>query len=104
MNTNVLTLETVRLMWQEGLDRVNAERRVTKMSREDYFRKLEGVITGIKAYLKKHGISGHRECLVKFGEGGKVVIIDFDAISMRPSDDDPEVPFFSIPATQKAES
>lgn len=102
MNTNVLTLETVRLMWQEGLDRVNAERRATTMSREDYFRKLEQVIMGVKGYLKQHGISGLREVLVKHGEGGKIVIVDFDAIAVRPSDEDPEVPFFSIPATLKA--
>ncbi len=102
MDTNTLTLETVRLMWQEGLDKVNAERRHAPMPREDYFRKLEGVITGIKGYLKQHGINGLREVLVKHGEGGTIVIVNFDAISVRPDDNDPELPFFSIPATQKA--
>lgn len=101
MNTDILTLETIRLMWQEGLDRVNAERKATPMNREDYFKKLEGVIAGIKAYLKKHGISGLREVIVKYGEGGTVVIVDYDSVSVRPDENDPEVPFFFISATKK---
>lgn len=101
MNTNVLTLETVRLMWQEGLDKVNAERKATGMPREAYFQKLEAVVLGIKGYLKQHGISGLKECLVKHGEGWVVAIIDFDGIAVHPDDNDPEVPFFSIPATMK---
>jgi hypothetical protein len=102
MDTNTLTLETVRLMWQEGLDRVNAVRRTNGMPREMYYQRLEGVIADIKMYLKQHGISGLREVLVKHGEGGTIVIVNFDAISVRPDANDPEIPFFSIPATQKA--
>ena len=104
MNTQTLTLETVRLMWQEGLDKVNAERKKTPMTREAYFQKLDGVIAGIKSYLKAHGISGHREALVKHGERGTIVIIDYDAISVRPDDNDPDLPFFCIPATKKADA
>lgn len=101
MNPNVLTLETVRLMWQEGLDKVNTERKATGMPREVYFKKLEAVILGIKGYLKQHGISGLKEVVVKHGEGGVIAIVDFDGIGVRPDDNDPEQPFFFIPATKK---
>ena len=104
MNTNVLTLETVRLMWQEGLDRVNLERKTTPMTREAYFQKLGGVITGIKEYLHRHGIAGLKEVLVKHGEGGVIVIVDFDSVAVRPDDKDPETPLFFISATKKADA
>ncbi len=102
MDTNVLTLETVRLMWQEGLERVNAVRRANGMPREMYFQRLESVIADIKAYLRRHGISGLKEVLVKHGEGGVIVIVDFDSVAVRPDDKDPETPLFFISATKKA--
>lgn len=101
MNTNVLTLETVSLMWKDGLEKVNAERKATGMPREVYFRKLEAVVQGIKGHLKQHGIGGLREVVVKHGEGGVITIVDFDGIAVRPDDNDPEQPFFFIPATRK---
>lgn len=100
--SNTMTLELVRLMWDEGKAHVDAQKSKGPMTNQRYFELLEEVVKGIRAHLDRHGIHGIVECLVKFGEGSVVVLVDFSNMTLTPDLQDPSVPVFHIPCVRKA--
>ena len=94
------TLEMVRAMWTAGLATVNADRASKGFSTETYFAKLEGIVEDIKAHLRRHDLLKPQEFTVKHGENAVVVTVDFSGIAVVRDPQDPERPFFHIPAKE----
>jgi len=94
------TLEMVRAMWTTGLATINAERDAKGFPLETYFAKLEVVVEEIKAHLQRHDLLKPQEFTVKHGEKTVTVTVDFSGIAVVRDPQDPERPFFHIPAKE----
>lgn len=101
MNNTSLALETIRLLWKDGLERVDLERKNKGFDKEEYKRRLGDVLASIRSFLKANAITGLKEVLVKHGEEAVIVIVNYDDIRFQEDPQDPEKFIFHIPATRK---
>lgn len=101
MSNHALALETIRLMWEEGHQRVNAERKKKPCTKDEYSLRLQGVLEGIRRFLRANAITGLQEVLVKHGETSVIVIVNYDDLRLQEDPQDPEKFIFHIPATRK---
>ena len=97
----ITTLETVRAMWTSGKTQIDAERTANGFGTPEYFAKLEALVESIKEHLKKHELLKVQEHIVKHGESTIGVLVDFPSMAVIRDPQDPERPFFHIPAIPK---
>jgi hypothetical protein len=96
----ITVMETVRSLWNAGLQRADAERISKNLSNDEYFQRLEAVVLSIKDHLRRHELLKPWEATVKHGDGTRTVTVDLPNMRVRPDPEDPARAIFDIPAKE----